>query len=141
MPNAIVMTGYGPPEVLKWAEVPLREPAEVTDQDRGQGRRRQPDRSRPARRLSQGHPAGPLTPLLGFEATQLAAAPGVKVISAVGEHDETLAVTAGRPRRTSPPAAPVNYRLGSDRGSANHGSTLFSKRVMAQIRSPLRVRT
>jgi D-arabinose 1-dehydrogenase-like Zn-dependent alcohol dehydrogenase len=26
MPNAIVMTGYGPPEVLKWAEVPLAEP-------------------------------------------------------------------------------------------------------------------
>ena len=28
MPNAIVMTGYGPPEVLKWAEVPLPEPGE-----------------------------------------------------------------------------------------------------------------
>jgi NADPH:quinone reductase-like Zn-dependent oxidoreductase len=28
MPNAIVMTGYGPPEVLKWAEVPLAEPGE-----------------------------------------------------------------------------------------------------------------
>src|SRR6202007_1341473 len=28
MPNAIVMTGYGPPEVLKWAAVPLPEPAE-----------------------------------------------------------------------------------------------------------------
>src|SRR5579863_495538 len=27
MPNAIVMTGYGPPEVLKWAQVPLPEPA------------------------------------------------------------------------------------------------------------------
>jgi NADPH:quinone reductase-like Zn-dependent oxidoreductase len=26
MPNAIVMTGYGPPEVLKWAGVPLSEP-------------------------------------------------------------------------------------------------------------------
>jgi NADPH:quinone reductase-like Zn-dependent oxidoreductase len=23
MPNAVVMTGYGPPEVLKWAHVPL----------------------------------------------------------------------------------------------------------------------
>jgi hypothetical protein len=30
---------------------------------------------------------------------------------------------------------------GSDRGSPNHGSTLSSKRVMAQIRSPVRVRT
>src|SRR6201981_520303 len=28
MPNAIVMTGYGPPEVLKWATVPLPEPGE-----------------------------------------------------------------------------------------------------------------
>jgi NADPH:quinone reductase-like Zn-dependent oxidoreductase len=28
MPNAVVMTGYGPPEVLTWAEVPLREPGE-----------------------------------------------------------------------------------------------------------------
>ena len=26
MPNAVVMTGYGPPEVLKWIEVPLPEP-------------------------------------------------------------------------------------------------------------------
>ena len=30
---------------------------------------------------------------------------------------------------------------GSDRGSPKDGSTLFSKRVMAQIRSPARVRT
>ena len=28
MPNAIVMTGYGPPEVLKWAAVPLPEPGD-----------------------------------------------------------------------------------------------------------------
>ena len=28
MPNAVVMTGYGPPEVLKWAGVPLTEPGE-----------------------------------------------------------------------------------------------------------------
>ena len=34
-----------------------------------------------------------------------------------------------------------DYGLGSDRGSPNHGSTLFSKRVMAQIRSPASVRT
>jgi hypothetical protein len=33
------------------------------------------------------------------------------------------------------------YRLGSERGSSNHGSTLLSKRVKAQIRSPVRVRT
>jgi NADPH:quinone reductase-like Zn-dependent oxidoreductase len=28
MPNAVVMTGYGPPEVLKWAQVPLPQPGE-----------------------------------------------------------------------------------------------------------------
>src|SRR6202030_4376713 len=28
MPNAVVMTGYGPPEVLKWAPVPMPEPGE-----------------------------------------------------------------------------------------------------------------
>src|SRR6266446_5771373 len=28
MPNAVVMTGYGPPEVLKWAGIPLRQPGE-----------------------------------------------------------------------------------------------------------------
>jgi NADPH:quinone reductase-like Zn-dependent oxidoreductase len=28
MPNAIVMTGYGPPEVLTWARVPLPDPGE-----------------------------------------------------------------------------------------------------------------
>src|SRR6202042_2094914 len=28
MPNAVVMTGYGPPDVLKWAQVPLTEPGQ-----------------------------------------------------------------------------------------------------------------
>jgi NADPH:quinone reductase-like Zn-dependent oxidoreductase len=28
MPNAVVMTGYGPPEVLTWAQVPLPEPGQ-----------------------------------------------------------------------------------------------------------------
>src|SRR5580700_9951895 len=28
MANAVVMTGYGPPEVLKWAKIPLPEPGE-----------------------------------------------------------------------------------------------------------------
>jgi hypothetical protein len=35
----------------------------------------------------------------------------------------------------------AGYRLGSDRGSPNHGSTPGSKRVMAQIWPPVRVRT
>ena len=38
-------------------------------------------------------------------------------------------------------AREAGYRLGSDRGSPNHGSTLASKRVMAQIWPPARVST
>jgi hypothetical protein len=34
-----------------------------------------------------------------------------------------------------------DYRLGSDRGRSNHGITLFSKRVMEEIPSPLSVST
>jgi hypothetical protein len=34
-----------------------------------------------------------------------------------------------------------DYALGRDRGSPNHGNTLLSKRVMAQIWSPVRVST
>jgi hypothetical protein len=64
-----------------------------------------------------------------------------------------LRTRAGRPGQgcalewTTPFAAvhihrpEAGYRLGSDRGSPNHGSTLLSKRVMAEIRSPVRVRT
>ena len=45
-------------------------------------------------------------------------------------------------RRAQPPHRPsAGYRLGSDRGSPSHGSTLLSKRVMPQIRSPARVST
>src|SRR5215469_5013804 len=35
----------------------------------------------------------------------------------------------------------AGHRAGSERGSPNHGSTLASKRVMPQIRSPARVST
>jgi hypothetical protein len=42
---------------------------------------------------------------------------------------------------TNKAAWEAGYRLGSDRGSPNHGSTLASKRVMAQIRPPARVST
>ena len=44
-------------------------------------------------------------------------------------------------RKAPARAACLSQRLGSDRGSPNDGSTLFSKRVMALIRSPVRVRT
>ena len=52
---------------------------------------------------------------------------------------------AGKPRILGYPVDAVpgaaGYRLGSDRGSPNHGSTLASKRVMAQIWPPARVST
>jgi hypothetical protein len=46
----------------------------------------------------------------------------------------SVGAAAGRVLRARPAAArEADYRLGSDRGSPNHGSTLASKRVMAQI--------
>jgi hypothetical protein len=42
--------------------------------------------------------------------------------------------------RAHPPLE-AGYRRGSDRGSPNQGSALLSKRVRAQMRSPVRVRT
>jgi hypothetical protein len=56
----------------------------------------------------------------------------------VGLHNAANAIgrpEAGRSR------SQAGYRLGSDRGSPNDGSTLFSKRVMAEIRSPVSVST
>src|SRR6185437_9373884 len=48
---------------------------------------------------------------------------------------------SGTPPGARTPRQSNHHRLGSDRGSPNHGSTLLSKRVMAQIRSPARVST
>src|ERR1700752_1468434 len=193
MPNAIVMTGYGPPAVLQCAEVPLAEPGEgqirikvraagisptdlalragylkdaiplppdavlgfeaagtvdavgpgVTGTSVGDGVTallftlggyagyaiasiwtRKPDTvswidaaalpssaEAAAGVLRQLHVTAGETLLLfggggsvGIIATQLAVAQGVKVISAVGEHDETLARTLG--------ATPVRYGAG-----------------------------
>jgi hypothetical protein len=53
----------------------------------------------------------------------------------------TGGVTRGHVSAASKAAREAGYRLGSDRGSPNHGSTLASKRVMAQIRSPASVST
>jgi hypothetical protein len=53
----------------------------------------------------------------------------------------------GPPQRTysygtlTPSQVKLGHRLGSERGSPNHGSTEFSKRVRAQIRLPARART
>ena len=191
MPNAIVMTGYGPPEVLKWAGVPLPEPGKGqirikvrppasarpiwpcalaiskpshcplmpcsasrqqapstrwgpchrhVHRRRRHGPAAQPGRLRRVhgsvdlgrkpdavswidaaalpssaeaaeRVLRQLNVTSGETLLLfggggsvGIIATQLAVARGVKVISAVGEHDETLARELG--------ATPVRYGAG-----------------------------
>src|ERR1700759_1978442 len=172
MPNAVVMTGYGPPEVLKWAQVPLPEAGEGEIRIKVKAAGISPTDLA----LRSGHlKAFPLAPnaALGFEvaallfrlggyveyavasiwtrkpdtvswldaaalpssaeaavgvlrqldvrsgetlllfggggsvgiiATQLALARGVRVISAVGEHDETLARELG--------ATPVRYGPG-----------------------------
>src|SRR5437660_858940 len=192
MPSAVVMTGYGPPEVLEWAGVPLQEPGEgqirikvkaagisptdlalragylkafplppnavlgfeaagtvdavaagVTGTSAGDAVAallfslggyaeyavasiwtRKPDTvswiDAAALPSSAEEAAGVLRQLgvksgqtlllvggggsVGIIATQLAVAQGIKVISAVGEHDETLARELG--------AAPVRYGAG-----------------------------
>ena len=67
MPNAIVMTGYGPPEVLKWAGVPLTSRA----RDRSGSRSRPPASARPIWPCGPAYLKDiPLPPnaVLGFEA-------------------------------------------------------------------------
>jgi hypothetical protein len=63
----------------------------------------------------------------------------------LGRSAQPAHVLADKPRILGYPVDAVpgaaGYRLGSDRGSPNHGSTLASKRVMAQIWSPARVST
>src|SRR3984885_13833016 len=83
MPHAVVMTGYGPPEVLKWAQVPMPEP--------GKGQIRFKVRTAGVGPTDLALRAGylkdiPLPPdaVLGFEAagTVDAAGPGVTGTSA-----------------------------------------------------------
>jgi len=92
MPNAVVMTGYGPPEVLKWASVPLREPGEGQIRIKVKAAGISPTDLV----LRAGYvKAIPLPPnaVLGFEAA-----------GTVGEQDETLARELG--------ATPVRYGAG-----------------------------
>jgi len=62
-----------------------------------------------------------------------------------GRSAQPAHILADKPRILGYPVDAVpgaaGYRLGSDRGSPNHGSTLASKRVMPQIRSQARVST
>jgi hypothetical protein len=63
----------------------------------------------------------------------------------VGRDPRSRPILADKPRIAGYPVDAVRgaagYRAGSDRGSPNQGSTLASKRVMPQIRSPARVST
>ena len=79
MPNAVVMTGYGPPEVLKWAEAPLREPGQGQIRIKVKAAGVSPtDLALRAGYLKEAIPLPPST-VLGFEAagTVNAAGPGV----------------------------------------------------------------
>src|SRR5215831_12584018 len=64
---------------------------------------------------------------------------------ALGRDPRGRPILADKPRIVGYPVDAVRgaagYRLGSDRGSPNHGSTLATKRVMPQIRSPARLST
>ena len=84
MPNAIVMTGYGPPEVLKWAGVPLPAPGEGQIRIKVKAAGISPtDLAMRAGYLKEAIPLPPNT-VLGFEAagTVNAVGPGVTGTSA-----------------------------------------------------------
>ena len=84
MPNAIVMTGYGPPEVLTWAEVPLPEPGQGQIRIKVKAAGISPtDLAMRAGYLKDAIPLPPNT-VLGFEAagTVDKAGPGVTGASA-----------------------------------------------------------
>ena len=106
MANAVVMTGYGPPEVLQWAAVPLPEP--------GQGQIRIEVRAAGISPTDLALRAGylkeiPLPPdaVLGFEAAGVTLSeptPG----RAPGAPDETIALLAeGRLRLRAHQSMPM----------------------------------
>ena len=84
MPSAVVMTGYGPPEVLKWAPVSLPEPGEGQIRIKVKAAGVSPtDLALRAGYLKDAIPL-PANAVLGFEAagTVDAVGPGVTGISA-----------------------------------------------------------
>jgi NADPH:quinone reductase-like Zn-dependent oxidoreductase len=94
MPNAVVMTGYGPPEVLKWARVALPEPGQGQIRIKVKAAGISPtDLALRAGYLKGAIPLPPGT-VLGFEAagTVDAAGPGVTGTSA---GDEVTALLFG----------------------------------------------
>jgi NADPH:quinone reductase-like Zn-dependent oxidoreductase len=96
MPNAIVMTGYGPPEVLEWALVPLAEPGEGQIRIKVKAAGISPtDLALRAGYLKDAIPLPP-NAVLGFEAagTVDAVGPGVTGTSA-GDEVTALLFTLG----------------------------------------------
>src|SRR5258708_6932939 len=96
MPNAVVMTGYGPPEVLKWAGVPLPEPDEGQIRIKVKAAGIGPtDLDLRAGYLKDAIPLPP-DPVLGFEAagTVEAVGPGVTGTS-IGEAVAALLFSIG----------------------------------------------
>jgi NADPH:quinone reductase-like Zn-dependent oxidoreductase len=96
MPNAIVMTGYGPPEVLKWTRVPLTEPGQGQVRIRVEAAGISPtDLALRAGYLKDSIPLPP-NAVLGFEAagTVDAVGPGVTG-TAVGDAVAALLFSIG----------------------------------------------
>jgi NADPH:quinone reductase-like Zn-dependent oxidoreductase len=96
MPNAVVMTGYGPPDVLTWAQVPLLEPGEGQIRIKVKAAGISPtDLVLRAGYLKDTIPLPPDT-VLGYEAagTVNAAGPGVTGTSA-GDEVTALLFTLG----------------------------------------------
>ena len=96
MPNAVVMTGYGPPEVLKWAGVHLPEPGEGQIRIKVEAAGVSPtDLALRAGYLKEAIPL-PTNAVLGFEAagTVDAAGPGVTGTS-IGDAVTALLLSLG----------------------------------------------
>ena len=136
MPNAVVMTGYGPPEVLTWAGVPLAEPGEGQIRIKVKAAGISPTDL--ALRAGYLKDAVPLPPdaVLGFEAagTVDAAGPGVTGTSAgddvtallfgLGGYAKYAAARRSGPASRSPSGGPMRPRCPAPprRPSASCGS-------------------
>src|ERR1700747_3669004 len=96
MPNAIVMTGYGPPEVLMWAAAPLPEPGEGQIRIKVKAAGISPtDLALRAGYLKDAIPLAP-NAVLGFEAAGTVDAVGPGVASAsVGDGVTALLFSLG----------------------------------------------
>ena len=96
MARACVLTEYGPPDVLKWKDVPTPEPSEGADPDQGPCLRRQPHGSEDPPRRRQGNLRAPGAPVLGFETAGTVDAVGDEASgAAVGDEVAALLPSLG----------------------------------------------